>query len=144
MRYILIDRITDIVPWQTAAGVKSVALGEDFFVDHFPEQPVMPGVMIVEALQQLCSWLIAFSSDFRERGTLVAINTAKFKKFVSPGDRLQLRVELRPMSDERLHADGIVSAEGKVAAQVDMVIARRTVLLDHDATHLRNRFLSLR
>lgn len=102
MRYLLIDRIIEIVPWRSAAGLKSVALAEDFFADHFPERPVMPGVLMIEALAQLSSWLIAASTDFRQGARIASIGSAKFRKFVSPGTQLRLSVTLKECDAERI------------------------------------------
>lgn len=143
MRYVLIDRITDIVPWQSATGLKCVALAEDYFVDHFPERPVMPGVLIVEALNQLCVWLIAASSDFRQTGTLASIRSAKFKKFVTPGTQLQLRVAITQPIESRLHIDGQARVEGKVVTQVQMDVVCEVTAHGDDGASQRQRFRNL-
>ena len=143
MRYVLIDRITDIVPWQSATGLKCVTLAEDYFVDHFPERPVMPGVLIVEALNQLCVWLIAASSDFRQTGMLASIRSAKFKKFVTPGTQLQLRVAITQPIESRLHIDGQARVEGKVVTQVQMDVVCEVTAHGDDGASQRQRFRNL-
>lgn len=143
MRYLLIDRITDIVPWQSATGLKCVALAEDYFIDHFPERPVMPGVLIVEALNQLCAWLIAASSDFRQTGMLASIRSAKFKKFVTPGTQLHLRVTITQPIESRLHVDGQARVEGKVVAQVLMDVVCEIAAHGDDGAFQRQRFRNL-
>ena len=66
MRYLLVDRIIALDPGNNITGVKNVAMSEDFLEFHFPKNPIMPGIMLLEALVQLSGWLEAASSDFRE------------------------------------------------------------------------------
>lgn len=143
MRYLLIDRITEVVPWQSATGLKGVALGEDFFADHFPERPVMPGVLMIEALAQLSGWLIAASTSFRQSARVVSIGQAKFRKFVSPGTQLQLRVTLAQSTTERIRVDGCVSAEGLTVTQAEIFVEREILLARAQWSRQRQCFQAL-
>ena len=92
--FLLIDKVIDIVPAESATGVKNVTVNEPFFGGHFPDHPVMPGVLIVEAMAQTCAALVAESNQESE-GKIVyftSIEEAKFRKPVLPGDVLHLKV----------------------------------------------------
>src|SRR3954466_15633109 len=94
MRYILLDRITQLQPPEIAKCIKCVSLADDIFVDHFPGLPVMPGALILEALAQLGGVLVERTIQDRGRPDLHAllptVNRARFKQIVRPGDRLEL------------------------------------------------------
>lgn len=149
MRYLLIDRITQVVPWKSAAGLKSVALAEDFFTDHFPERPVMPGVLMIEALAQLSNWLIAASTDFRQGARIASIGNAKFRKFVSPGTQLRLSVAIEEsgadeeQGAERIKVAGRVSAEGLTVTQAELFIVRDSLLEQAESARQRQLFRAL-
>lgn len=92
---LLVDRIKDIVPFESAVGIKNVTFNESFFQGHFPGAPVMPGVLIVEAMAQTAGALVVFSSGKELEGKLVyfmAIDEAKFRKPVTPGDQVHIHV----------------------------------------------------
>lgn len=93
--FLLIDKVKDIVVGESATGIKNVTVNEPFFEGHFPGHPVMPGVLIVEAMAQTCAALVAESNNDSE-GKIVyftSIEEAKFRKPVIPGDVLHLKVE---------------------------------------------------
>lgn len=94
--FLLVDRIVEIEPYKKAVGIKNVTGSEYFFPGHFPDLPVMPGVLIIEALAQTAAILAMYSSE-KDQGKLVyfaAIDNARFKKPVSPGDTLHLETEV--------------------------------------------------
>jgi len=97
--FLLIDRVTEFTAGESLTGYKNVTYNEPFFLGHFPERPVMPGVLILEAMAQ-ATGLLAFRTV--ERGAkreslyfLVGIDKARFKKPVEPGDQLVLRAKLK-------------------------------------------------
>ena len=98
MRFILVDRIDQLVPGESIVGIKNLTLSDDVFEDHFPGHPVFPGTLMVEALAQLSGCLVECTfharSDATRRAVLVQIERAKFHAPCGPGDQLQLRSKL--------------------------------------------------
>lgn len=94
--FLLIDRVTDIVPGESAIGIKNVTIGDNFFQGHFPEKPVMPGVLIIEAMAQTAAVLVVDTMGAETEGKLVyfmSVDNARFRKPVGPGDRLSIHVQ---------------------------------------------------
>ena len=91
--FLLVDRLTDVVPGESAVGIKNVTANEPFFQGHFPGRPVMPGVLIVEAMAQTAAVIVVASLGQSAEGKLVyfmSIESARFRKPVEPGDQLKL------------------------------------------------------
>jgi 3-hydroxyacyl-[acyl-carrier-protein] dehydratase len=94
--FLLIDRVVDVVAGTSAVGIKCVTINEPFFQGHFPSHPVMPGVLIIEAMAQTAGVLVVHTLGKSAEGKLVyftSIDTARFRKPVQPGDVLRIRVE---------------------------------------------------
>src|ERR1700723_2254457 len=95
MRFVLIDRITELKRGESLVALKNLSLAEEYLADHFPGFPVMPGVLMLEALTQAGAWLIRESEDFAHSIILLKqARTIKYGSFVEPGRQLELRVEL--------------------------------------------------
>lgn len=95
MRFVLIDRITELVPGKSLVAIKNLSLAEEYLADHFPGFPVMPGVLMLEALTQAGAWLIRETEDFAHSVILLKLaRTIKYGSFVEPGRQLELRVEI--------------------------------------------------
>src|SRR3954452_6748609 len=95
MRFVLIDRILDMQPGRSVVAGKNLSLAEEYLADHFPGFPVMPGVLMLEALTQAGAWLIRETEDFAHSViVLKRAKTIKYGSFVEPGRQLQLRVEI--------------------------------------------------
>ena len=95
--FLLIDRVTDIVINESITGIKSVTFNEPFFPGHFPEYPVMPGVLILEAMAQSAACLVSYQDKSLSSNNLVfftGIDKAKFRKPVTPGNELILKINL--------------------------------------------------
>lgn len=129
MRFLLIDRILQLEPGRFAVGVKNPTMSEDYFADHFPGFPVVPGVLLVEAMAQLSGRLVAYSvraeSQHMVLPVLLGINQARFRRFVRPGDAVVIRSELLQLTD----GAGRCKAEAKVGEQR---VASAEVMLGFD------------
>ncbi len=93
--FLMIDRVIDIVPDTSAVGVKNVTINEPFFAGHFPRRPVMPGVLIIEAMAQTAAVLVVHTLGGASEGKLVyfmTVDEARFRKPVMPGDTLHVHV----------------------------------------------------
>jgi 3-hydroxyacyl-[acyl-carrier-protein] dehydratase len=117
--FLLVDRIVEFVPGQKAVGLKNVTINEPFFTGHFPGNPVMPGVLTIEALAQTAG-VLAFKSGMT--GTAVyfmSIEKAKFRKPVVPGDTLRLEVTVTHRRGPVWKFSGQVVVEGKVVSEAE-------------------------
>lgn len=93
--FLLIDRVVDIQPDVSAVGIKNVSINESFFQGHFPRQPVMPGVLIIESMAQTAAVLVVSTLGPESEGKLVyfmSVDNARFRKPVFPGDQLHIHV----------------------------------------------------
>jgi 3-hydroxyacyl-[acyl-carrier-protein] dehydratase len=125
--FLMIDRVVDIVPNVRATGVKNVTINEPYFAGHFPQRPVMPGVLIIEAMAQTAAVFVVNTLGPDAEGKLVyfmSIDGARFRKPVTPGD--QLRVEVTKERSRgnvwkfagRATVDGVLVAEATYAAMI--------------------------
>ncbi|SEF94816.1 3-hydroxyacyl-[acyl-carrier-protein] dehydratase [Caloramator fervidus] len=93
--FLLIDRIEEVIPGERAVGIKCVTINEPFFKGHFPQKPVMPGVLIIEALAQVGAFAILSLEEYKGKIAYFAgIDKARFRRKVLPGDVLKLEVEI--------------------------------------------------
>jgi 3-hydroxyacyl-[acyl-carrier-protein] dehydratase len=117
---LLVDRVEAIVPGESARGVKAVSINEPFFQGHFPARPIMPGVLIVEALAQTAGVLAIRSLGLEGTGQLVyfmAIEQAKFRRPVEPGCLLHLDVRMLQSRRNVSKFEGRASVNGEAAAE---------------------------
>lgn len=120
--FLLIDAVKDIVVNETAVGIKMVTANEPHFQGHFPQQPVMPGVLIVEAMAQTSAILVTKTLDLIDKGMMVyfmTIDKTKFRQVVAPGDVLELHVKVLRGRGKvwKFSGEGIVN--GKVVAEAE-------------------------
>ncbi|NBP73440.1 MAG: 3-hydroxyacyl-[acyl-carrier-protein] dehydratase FabZ [Alphaproteobacteria bacterium] len=125
--FLLLDRVEDIVVREYATGIKNVTINEPFFLGHFPVRPVMPGVLIIEAMAQTAAVLVVETLGEKALGKLVyfmTIENARFRKPVVPGDQLKLHVSIQrnrgnvwKFSGEAKVGD-VVVAEGVFSAMI--------------------------
>lgn len=119
--FLLIDCIEELEPGVRAVGYKSVTYNEPFFAGHFPQYPVMPGVLIVEALAQVGSVaMLSVEENKGKLGFFGAINSCKFKKQVVPGDRLKLECEIIKSKGPMGIGKATATVDGKVAVQAEL------------------------
>jgi UDP-N-acetylglucosamine acyltransferase len=121
---LLVDAVTEHDPGRRIVAVKNVTVSEEFFQGHFPGTPLMPGVLMIESLSQVATLLLfGRSADDGDRTYLRAVENAKFRRQVVPGDRLQLEVTLSRQRGRVVRAAGIASVGGQVVAEADLVMA---------------------
>jgi len=99
MRFLLVDRVSEVVPDTSIRGWKNAANSEDYFEWHFPERPIVPGMLVLEACVQMAGWLEAASSDFTHWFLLDRVHSARYYAFAVPGDRIDLHVERVPATE---------------------------------------------
>ncbi len=124
--FILVDRILDIVPGERITGLKNVTINEPFFQGHFPGIPIMPGVLIVEAMAQAGGVLIAKSVDLESMGALIyfmSIDKVRFRKPVEPGDQLILDLEILKMRSKIAKMAGRAKVGDTLVAQGEFMAA---------------------
>ena len=128
--FLLVDRVLACVAGEYVHALKNVTFNEPFFPGHFPHRPVMPGVMIIEALAQ-ASGILAFKTvkvvpDSDTRFYFVAIDNARFRKPVEPGDQLLLKVTLKRAFKGIWKFHGSAEVDGVEVASADMMVAPET------------------
>jgi 3-hydroxyacyl-[acyl-carrier-protein] dehydratase len=125
MRFVLIDRIIDLQPGQSLVAVKNLSLAEEYLADHFPGFPVMPGVLMLEALTQAAAWLIRDLEDFAHSVVILKqAKTIKYGSFVEPGRQLQLRVELIAHGERESSFKGVGSIDGQEMVKGRIILTR--------------------
>nr|WP_216667648.1 3-hydroxyacyl-ACP dehydratase FabZ [Saccharibacillus qingshengii] len=122
--FLLVDRILEVEPGKSAVGIKNVTVNEPFFAGHFPGYPVMPGVLIVEALAQVGSVAMMIVEENRGKlGFFAGIDGFRFRGQVKPGDTLRLEVEMTRFKGMIGKGHAVAKVDGKVVAEGDMMFA---------------------
>jgi 3-hydroxyacyl-[acyl-carrier-protein] dehydratase len=129
--FLLVDRVTDLSPGESIQGFKNVSINEPFFEGHFPGHPIMPGVLILEAMAQL-SGILAFNTSHRspEDGYvyyLAGIDKARFKRPVRPGDQLEMLAVLVNERSSVMKFDCRATVCGEFACSSEMLCVARKV-----------------
>ena len=119
--FLLVDRIVELEPNRRIVGIKNVSINESFFQGHFPEKPMMPGVLICEVMAQVAA-ILARCSDL-DHGTvfvLTGLDHVKFKHPVEPGDQLRIEVEVSRRRKHYWRLAGVVEVDGKRVAEAEL------------------------
>jgi 3-hydroxyacyl-[acyl-carrier-protein] dehydratase len=124
--FLLVDRVLSVTPGKSIVAIKNVTANEAFFVGHFPDHPVMPGVLVLEALAQaggILAWESVTEADRIWILYLVGIDEARFKQVVRPGDRLTLKVELAQRRRNLWRFTARAEVDGKLVAEAEFLMA---------------------
>jgi 3-hydroxyacyl-[acyl-carrier-protein] dehydratase len=127
MRYYLIDRVVYLEYDRRISAIKSVALSEDVFSDHFYGNPVMPGALQIESLAQAGTVLLEVSSQFRSKAVLALINTAKFRALVRPGDQLQIELGILSSDGQLVQTEGIIKVGEQVVTSARLTFSLQPI-----------------
>lgn len=118
--FLMIDRAVDVVTGESAVGIKNVSINEPFFQGHFPQRPVMPGVLIIEAMAQTAAVLVVHTLGPDSEGKLVyfmSVDNARFRRPVGPGDRLRVHVVRQRHRGNVWKFDGKAMVDDKLVAE---------------------------
>jgi 3-hydroxyacyl-[acyl-carrier-protein] dehydratase len=153
MRFNLIDRLVEVQAGQSLRAVKNLTLGEEYLADHFPTFPVMPGVLMLQALVEAGSWLLRVTDDFRHSVTVLReVRNIKYGNFLEPGKQLELSVEMGERKDGLATLKGKGESQGQLTVSAKLVLAsynlrdrdpRLSPLDDQLLGHLRTRYQQL-
>jgi len=126
--FLLIDRVESLEKGKSIVALKNVTMNEPYFTGHFPENPVMPGVVLLEALAQAAGVLAVVTQNHNPHDVLYfygGIDNARFKQVVIPGDQLKLHVSVEKNRQEVWKFNGKVLVEQKVVCTADIILAGR-------------------
>ena len=122
--FLLVDRVTEVVEGKSIKGYKNVTINDQFFQGHFPEKPIMPGVLILEALAQLGAVSILSMNEFKGKIPMFAgADKVKWRKPVVPGDRLDLSCEIIKLRGPIWIGKAVATVEGKKVCEAEIMFA---------------------
>ena len=122
--FLLVDKVRDIVPMESCVGIKNVTSNEPHFEGHFPQEPVMPGVLIIEAMAQAAAVLVGTSLDLAGKGMgtyFMSIDKCRFRRKVVPGDVLELHVKTLRGGGKVWKFEGRAIVDGELAAEAEIM-----------------------
>jgi len=122
--FLFVDRVIEIEPGKKGIGIKNVTVNDGFFQGHFPQKPVMPGVIMIEAMAQTAGVVVLTSGAHNGKVALfMSISDVKFRKVVSPGDQLLMEVEIVRDRERTAHVRGVARVDGEVAIEAEMTFS---------------------
>ncbi|MDA8104847.1 MAG: 3-hydroxyacyl-ACP dehydratase FabZ [Nitrospiraceae bacterium] len=117
--FLLVDKIVDLKPGESALGVKNVTINEPFFQGHFPGQPIMPGVLVIEAMAQVAG-VMAFRSGIEGKSVyFMSIDNAKFRRPIVPGDQVMMEIKVLKQRGNVWKFSGTAAVDGKLVAETE-------------------------
>lgn len=124
--FLMVDRVIELIPNESLVAIKNVTMNEPFFAGHFPARPVMPGVLILEALAQAGGLLASKSMQAENRGDdyiyfFAGVDNARFKRIVEPGDQLRLEVSVMKVRRDFWRIQGIAKVDGELACSAELM-----------------------
>ncbi len=121
--FVMVDRVTEVVAYEHIRGHKCVSMNEPWFLGHYPQRPIMPGVLVLEALSQIGSLLVYASEPFDAQSLMyfLGIDKAKFRRPVIPGDKLDLEVSVLQQRTNVWKLRGEASVDGSLCAQAELL-----------------------
>ena len=122
--FLLVDKVRDIVPMESCVGIKNVTSNEPHFEGHFPQEPVMPGVLIIEAMAQAAAVLVGTSMDLAGKGMgtyFMSIDKCRFRRKVVPGDVLELHMKTLRGGGKVWKFEGRAIVDGELAAEAEIM-----------------------
>ncbi|MEZ5922372.1 MAG: 3-hydroxyacyl-ACP dehydratase FabZ [Parvularculaceae bacterium] len=117
---LLIDRLVDIKPGESAVAIKNVSINEPFFNGHFPQKPVMPGVLMIEAMAQAAAAYTSYTENLDTEGKIVlfmGVDKARFRRPVTPGDQVHIAVKTAHRRPPVWRFEGVATVDGKRVAE---------------------------
>ncbi|AIG26662.1 3-hydroxyacyl-ACP dehydratase FabZ [Brevibacillus laterosporus] len=122
--FLLVDKIVELEKGRRAVGIKNVTANEEFFTGYFPNDPIMPGVLIIEALAQVGAIVMLTKAENKGRlGLLAGIDHCCFKHQVKPGDQIRLEVEITRLKGAIGKGKGIATVDGELACEAEIIFA---------------------
>lgn len=130
--FLLVDKIIDFEPYKSIVGIKSVTMNEYFFAGHFPHRPIMPGVLIVEAMAQTSAVLALKSTEDDPELTnalylFAGIDNTRFKRIVVPGDQIRMEIEVTKIRSLIWKVNATATVEGEVACSAELMSMRTSM-----------------
>lgn len=128
--FLLVDKVINLEPGKKGTGIKNVTINEEFFSGHFPGEPIMPGVLIIEAMAQVAAIVVGSETIGKEvkpeerMGYLAGIKEIKFKRPVRPGDRLEINVEIVQKLANLFKIKGEARVDKEICAQGELVFTK--------------------
>ena len=122
--FLLIDRVIEVMPGDKIKALKNVTINEPFFQGHFPGKPIMPGVLIIEAMAQAGGILAYLTASEEQRGRLIyfmAMDKVKFRKPVVPGDQIIFEAKILKFRSKAAKMQGIATVDGQLAAEAELM-----------------------